>query len=323
MIKGGKSEKPPGRKTLPPFEALRAFDAVARLGGVRKAANWLSRDHAVISRHLRAIEDWTGVNLLERTPTGIVLTHEGEVYHHEIAEALDQIARATLDILNRGHHDRLHIWSVPGFALFWLSRHIGAFETENRSVDIEIRPTDISPDFGSYEGDADIRFEAQYEQRSEPSPLLSSCDLAKAEVIAVASPEYLRNSPQILSPRDLLSHQLLHENAFLIWADWLASYGVNENVHLTGPRLWQGHLTLDGARHDRGIALANELTASQDLAEGRLVRIGAGNPVFEPRYGHYVLYARKDRWGSPVLRRFRQWIIRTIGAELPHLRPEK
>ncbi|WP_155895829.1 hypothetical protein [Kordiimonas gwangyangensis] len=28
----------PSRKALPPFEALRAFDAVARLGGIRKAA---------------------------------------------------------------------------------------------------------------------------------------------------------------------------------------------------------------------------------------------------------------------------------------------
>ncbi|MFH0296428.1 LysR family transcriptional regulator [Bradyrhizobium sp. 31Argb] len=29
---------PPSRKSIPPFEALRAFDAVARLRGVRRAA---------------------------------------------------------------------------------------------------------------------------------------------------------------------------------------------------------------------------------------------------------------------------------------------
>ena len=54
---------PPSRKTIPPFEALRAFDAVARLGGVRQAARSLGRDHAVISRHLKALEQWTGARL--------------------------------------------------------------------------------------------------------------------------------------------------------------------------------------------------------------------------------------------------------------------
>ena len=44
-------QQPPQRKALPPFEGLRAFDAIARLGGVRKAAKWLDRDHAVLSRH--------------------------------------------------------------------------------------------------------------------------------------------------------------------------------------------------------------------------------------------------------------------------------
>src|SRR5207302_1637541 len=65
---------PPSRKSLPPFEALRAFDAVARLGGVRKAAQSLYRDHAVISRHLRAMEAWTGATLVDRTAAGVVLT---------------------------------------------------------------------------------------------------------------------------------------------------------------------------------------------------------------------------------------------------------
>ncbi len=72
-----------------PFETLRAFDAIARLGGVRKAAQYLCRDHAVVSRHLRAIEDWTGTKLIQRTPAGSVLTEDGLRYHRDIASALD------------------------------------------------------------------------------------------------------------------------------------------------------------------------------------------------------------------------------------------
>lgn len=89
------------RRALPPFETLRAFDAIARLGGVRKAAQYLCRDHAVISRHLRAIEVWTGTKLIQRTAAGSVLTEDGIRYHRDIASALDIIARATVDLIKR------------------------------------------------------------------------------------------------------------------------------------------------------------------------------------------------------------------------------
>src|SRR3990167_1046072 len=79
-----KSVNPPSRKSLPPFEALRAFDAVARLKGVRRAAQSLGRDHAVISRHLRTLETWTGTALIERTSAGVVLTESGVRYHEQV-----------------------------------------------------------------------------------------------------------------------------------------------------------------------------------------------------------------------------------------------
>src|SRR5687768_9183723 len=115
----------PSRKALPPFEALRAFDAIARLGGVRKAAQYLCRDHAVVSRHLRAIEDWTGTKLIERTPGGAVLTADGVRYHREVAVAMDLIANATIDLIRRGDNRCLHIRCMPGFALHWLSGRLG------------------------------------------------------------------------------------------------------------------------------------------------------------------------------------------------------
>lgn len=89
------------RRALPPFETLRAFDAIARFGGVRKAAQYLRRDHGVVSRHLRTIEDWTGAKLIQRSASGSVLTEDGVRYHRDIASALEIIARATVDLIKR------------------------------------------------------------------------------------------------------------------------------------------------------------------------------------------------------------------------------
>lgn len=309
--------RPPERKSLPPFEALRAFDAVARLGGIRKAAAWLSRDHAVVSRHLRAIESWLGVQLVARTPGGIVLTEQGRIYHASISQALEDIAHATLDALNSGQHNSLSIWCTPGFALHWLSQHFAAFEARNAGVDFELRPTDASPDFARHEADLDIRFNATYEDEVKPSAGQQQGTIAHVPIIAVASTRYLEARDATVDPADLLSHELLHESGTNNWVQWLRSYGVPCEERIGGPRLWQGHLTVDAARHGRGIALANSLIIRDDLQSGALIDIGAGKDSFPVRMGHYVLIARCDRWDDRLVRTFRRWLRETIAKELP------
>lgn len=306
----------PSRKALPPFEALRAFDAIARLGGVRKAAQYLCRDHAVVSRHLRAIEDWTGAKLIERTPAGVVLTEEGKRYHKHIALAMDTIADATIDLMRRGDNHRLYIRCMPAFALHWLSRRLGDFEQTNPGLDIELHPANRTPEFLSHETDVEIRLIASYGPPFELPPSLRSTEVASVPIIAVASQAYLSASPAIREPRDLLRHQLLHEENFDRWAMWLAAHGVHDDVDLTGPRLWQGHLTLDAARYGRGIALTNCLVGADDLASGRLVEVGKDNESFRPHtLGVYHLIARADRWDATVIRRFREWLLASIAKD--------
>ncbi len=312
-----KSVNPPSRKSLPPFEALRAFDAVARMHGVRRAAQSLGRDHAVISRHLRTLETWTGTALIERTAAGVVLTEEGQRYHQHVAAALDMIAEATMDLIRRGSEHRLHIWCMPGFALHWMSRRVGAFERLDPSVQIEIRPIDRSPDFATHDTDINIRFVATYGNAPSLEPRLRSIELARVPIVAVASPEYLAKTNPIETPADLVRHRLLHEDNLDPWVNWLAAHGIFEELDLTGPRLWQGHLTLDAALHGRGIALVNHLTAADDLAVGRLVEIGKGLASFQPYLdGVYLFIARADRWDAPLIRRYRRWLIDAIAKSL-------
>jgi LysR family transcriptional regulator, glycine cleavage system transcriptional activator len=311
---------PPSRKSLPPFEALRAFDAVARLGGVRKAAQNLNRDHASVSRHLRAIETWTGATLIRRTASGIVLTEDGLRYHQQIAAALDSIALATLDLMRRGQNQRLQIRSIAGFALHWLSARIGDFEKSNPGLDIEVRPAERGAPFSSMECDVEIRLVPHYGSRQELGQELKSSAIARVPIVAVASPDYLARSGVVHKPVDLLQHQLLHEENFDRWGSWLASHGVYDDVYLTGPRLWQSQFTMDAARHGRGVALTNHLVATADLASGRLIEIGRDIPAFQPvATADYLLVARADRWDSTLIRRFREWLATSIARELPHL----
>ena len=314
---------PPNRKSLSPFEALRAFDAVARLGGVRKAAQYLCRDHASVSRHLRTIETWTGATLIKRTASGIVLTEDGLRYHQQVAAALDEIAQATQELMRRGQSQRLQIRSIAGFALHWLSARISDFEKSCPGLDLELRPAERGASFTSLECDVEIRLIPHYGTPQELAEGLRSVKIATVPIVAVASADYLGRVPPISAPADLLQHQLLHEENFDRWGSWLAFHGVSDDVYLTGPRLWQSQFTMDAARHGRGIALTNHLVASDDLASGRLVEVGRSNPRFQPcAIGDYLLVAREDRWESGLIRSFRQWLMATIAEERPQLRPK-
>lgn len=274
----------------------------------------------MVSRHLRAIEAWTGATLIERTAAGVVLTQDGIRYHRQIAAAMDLIAHATLDLMRRGDYRRLHIRSIPGFALHFLSGRLGDFEKANPSLDIELRPTDRGSDFSSHETDVEIRFIASYGTQVELPAELRSVDLISVPIVAVANKAYLAGSPLIKNPRDLLAHKLLHEENFDRWAGWLAAHGVHEDVDLTGPRLWQGHLTLDAARSGRGIALTNYLIAAEHLADGHLVDLGKGHASFGPTtHGTYRLVARADRWDAALVRRFRQWLVSAVAEDVPHI----
>ena len=81
-------------KSIPPFAALKAFEAVGRVGGIRRAAALLDLDHTVVSRHLKTLEQWLGVQLVQRRNGAIELTKPGREYHERVSRAILDIAFA-------------------------------------------------------------------------------------------------------------------------------------------------------------------------------------------------------------------------------------
>lgn len=301
----------PPRRALPPFQALQAFEATARFGGVRRAAEFLSRDHAVISRHLRTMELWIGTKLIKRTPSGSVLTEAGVAYYNQIAGALDVIGRATDALAQRGK-PRLQIGCTPEFALQWLWARLDRFVQENPGVDAEVRTAQLGPDESSPVVDAEIRFVPASNKPPAESTLLRKVAVARAPLIPVASRHYLRQAKAIRTPSDLLRQQLLHEENLDGWSCWFDAHEVARSVELTGPRLWQSLIVLDAARQGRGIALCDRLTAADDIEAGRLVEIGKESSGFAPKlFGTWYLVSRADM-DAAVLTRFQRWLTMAI-----------
>src|SRR5476651_2012093 len=80
---------------LPPLNALRAFEATARLLSVKNAADELCVTPGAVSQMIKALEQHLGVTLFRRVNRGIFLTDAGQGYLPPVRNAFRQIAEAT------------------------------------------------------------------------------------------------------------------------------------------------------------------------------------------------------------------------------------
>src|SRR5262249_3030918 len=68
------------RRRLPPLNALRAFEAAARLGSFSAAAQELRVTDSAVSQQVRTLERYLGTRLFKRLPRGLLLTELGSTY---------------------------------------------------------------------------------------------------------------------------------------------------------------------------------------------------------------------------------------------------
>jgi LysR family transcriptional regulator, glycine cleavage system transcriptional activator len=288
---------------LPPFAALRAFDATFRCGGIRKAAVELGLNHAVVSRHIRQLEDWVGLPLVARAGNRLALTEDGTRYHARIAASFADIARATDEIVGRRDHAPLRICCIPGFATQWLAAELARFERDFPGHEVELKPTERMANLSLHEADVDIRF--YRDDRDPPGGRgLLSYELARPELLPLASPAL---AARLARDADVTHWPFIHDDDDSEWRYWFLLNGATVPPALPGLLCWHSNLAVAAAREGRGVVLASRFLVDDDIREGRLVEVVV--PGLRPDVvGRYALVAREDRWSNPALVRLRQFL---------------
>jgi LysR family glycine cleavage system transcriptional activator len=79
-------------RSLPPFDALVAFDTALRLRSMTRAAAELGMTQSAVSHRLRRLEAYVGAPLLHRSSTGLSATPAGATLATGLADLLDGLA---------------------------------------------------------------------------------------------------------------------------------------------------------------------------------------------------------------------------------------
>lgn len=291
------------QRFLPPLNALRAFEAAARLGSFKAAAAELHVTHGAISQHVRLLEEWLGAPLFKRHNRRVVLTPAAVAYLAEVGPAFDRVATATAQY---GHNDGavqkvLRVNSLATFSLRWLVPRLARFQQENPGVDVRLDTSNEPVDALRDLYDIVIRGGPDTFYGYSMRPFLSEVRLP------VCSPELL-DRIRLETPDDLRQHTLLHASTLpRVWSDWLAKAGVPDLTSSATLTLDHFYLTLQAALDGAGVAMGPTALVADDIASGRLITPFAG-PALPAR--SYCTYVREERGKDETIGAFRRWLER-------------
>ncbi|PAJ73546.1 hypothetical protein CJF42_15225 [Pseudoalteromonas sp. NBT06-2] len=287
-------------RKLPPLNALRAFEAVARLGSAQKASKELHVTHGAVSRHVKQLEHWLGITLFDRSQRNLKLNTNGNNYIQTISAALDLIHEGTNNIQNVKTSNMLGIATTHSFASKWLTEQLSNFYKQYSDVEVWLSLDQQQINFNHTNIDIAIRM------GKGPWPEYHCIPLMQDKLITVCSPLLLKQSIKLDSPKDLAKHTLLHDqDPNICWNLWFKENNVLNINPSKGPRFSSADILLRAAMSGQGIALVSEKLAAQDINEGRLIQPFSG-AVNLGNY-HWLVIA-KNKLENINVKKFLIWI---------------
>jgi LysR family transcriptional regulator, glycine cleavage system transcriptional activator len=285
-----------GLTRLPPLNALRAFETVARHLSFARAAQELHVTKAAVAQPVRALEEDIGVKLVERAGRGLALTESGAASASHLSEAFALLTKAAR-AMREGRGRRLVVRiSSRSFAATWLVGRVGEFKARHPEGDvlIDADPTDDALDSGAAG--------ARVGGGAGDFPALAATLLFKEDVFPVCAPELAAGANPLRSPDDLSTRTLLHldwsplHSAWPTWSDWLKAAGARDVDARHGVWFNNMAMTIRAAAQGQGVALTSLAIAAHEIAAGPLVT-PFKTRVSKP-FGNYLQW-RRDEASAP------------------------
>ena len=287
-------------RSLPPLNALRAFEAAARLQSHTAAAQELGVTQGAISRQIQVLESWLACKLFVRDRQGVQATAAARELCVQATAWFDQIEQATQRIKSPRSSRQLRIKLPPTFAIQWLVPRLARFHARHPEIEVQITTSHHRTDWHTEDVDISIRSEAD----SAVGP--DAIRLFPETLIPVCAPSLLRTGPKIRHARDVLKHELLcSTNRPDDWPQWFAATGLDQPQRPAGLQFENAALAYQAAANGLGVMIALMPFVTDALNEGRLT-CPLKQPVLLPR-GYYLTHSPM-RPPSTVVRHFKEWI---------------
>ncbi len=287
------------RPRLPPLNAIKAFEAAARLGSFTRAAEELNVTHGAVSRQVRLLEDWLGTRLFLRTSRNAVSTQVGTELLAEAGPALDRLAAVSQRLRKPIPAAQvLRVSALPTFAMRWLIPRLPEFQRDHPGLELQIVTASTPAEQFRMDVDAVISGPGRH------SGWVGKCFLGEAR-LPVLSPGLMASCP-LRSPADLDRHTLLHAATLRsAWPRWLAAANV-PNLKPARQQVFEHfYFAIQAALEGLGVIMGPVALIADELRAGRLLA-PIRDPVLKTR--GYFFYAPQPSSNATAITALRNWL---------------
>lgn len=292
-------------RRLPPLNALKAFEAVARHEHVGKASQDLNVTHSAVSHHIHVLEESLGVELFAKVGRNLKLTEAGQFLLPTVRQALDSLADAVAHVKRPVVGGRLQIASAPGFCAKWLVPRVGRFAALHPQIELLVEA--LTQDMDTPMPGAEVTILYGNAQWTDQWARL----LTEVDSFPVCSPEWMEKNP-LEHPRDLLHCDLLQWEGGSKFSRWLLGHGITEEPKGKAIYFSMAHHAVDAAAAGHGVAMGDNVLAGDDLAKGLLVRPFEGRL---PATYEYYAVCEKGARNAGMVEAFVEWLVSEFGSQ--------
>jgi LysR family glycine cleavage system transcriptional activator len=281
-----------------PLNALRVFEAVAEHLSFTDAARQLDVTPAAVSSQIKTLEEVLETPLFYRHSRSVRLTPEGIQLLPGVRRGFDELARAIDHLRRHRSSGQLNISLLGSFLQKWLLPRLNDFYRQHPEIDLRFNASRALVDFMQTDFHAAVRYGmGQW-------PELRAEHVLDDWVFPVASPKLVATLGTVNTVGDLKKYPLLHSE-HEPWQDWLRSLGGDTTRLERGPVLEDAIAVLNAAELGQGLALARWSLVADDLATGRLQRVGTQS--VRQRAAYYFV-APPEHFDLPKVQRFHAWL---------------
>jgi DNA-binding transcriptional LysR family regulator len=281
-----------------PLLSLRSFEAVARHGSVRLAAQELHITSSAVSHALTKLETELGIELFTRKGRSIRLNFYGEKLYKHVDDGFDRIREGLSSVSSREAF-QIRIHSAPSFAAQWLTPRLASFLVEYPEMEVLLSADTNYTRFAVDDFDVDI----VYGRQANPNTIEIS--LGTEVVRPMCAP---RLAAKLRMPKDLHNSVLIWSTLKKVsWNDWFLTNHLERPQAAAAMRFDRSFLSISAAVGGLGVVLESVRLAERELASGSLVTVFDDIAIPLTYAPYYLVFPKKNR-NSPAVRRFVGWI---------------
>jgi LysR family glycine cleavage system transcriptional activator len=139
-----------------PLEALRGFEAAARLLNFTRAAEELHLTQSAVSREIRSLEERLGTRLFERSKGGLRLTRAGLDLRNDVSEALATMRRGIERVTGTTNRRSFVVVTNRSMLSDWLWNRVADYTNRHPDIDLRLAPAPRTGVAGEQRGLEDI-----------------------------------------------------------------------------------------------------------------------------------------------------------------------